>query len=78
MLKIALWLESTTPNPEKKKLKYWCQDKTRLGLKTIEIKKITALGVKPIGKVQGNFKTYYLYGAVAPQTGASLIVGIIT
>jgi hypothetical protein len=36
------------------------------------------LGVKPIGKVQGNFKTYYLYGAVAPQTGASLIVGILT
>jgi len=72
-----LWLESTTPNPEKK-LKYWCQDETRLGLKTIEIKKITALRVKPIGKVQGNLKTYYLYKAVAPQTGESLIVGILT
>ena len=51
MLKTALWLESTTPNPAKKGLKYWCQDETRLGLKTIERKKITAVGVKPIGKV---------------------------
>ena len=66
------------PKSSKKKLKYWCQDESRLGLKTIEIKKITALGVKPIGKVQGNFKTYYLYGAVASQTGDSLIVGILT
>jgi len=66
-----LVLESTTPNPAKKGLKYWCQDETRLGLKTIERKKITAVGVKPIGKVQWNFKAYYLYGAVAPQTGES-------
>ncbi len=41
----------------------------RIGLKTIESKKNTALRVKPIGKVQWNFKAYYLYGAVAPQTG---------
>ena len=38
-------------NPAKNDLKYWCQDETRVGLKTIERKKITALGVKPIGKV---------------------------
>jgi hypothetical protein len=72
LLKTALGLESTTPNPAKKGLKYWCQDETRLGLKTIERKKITALGIKPIGKVQWNFKAYYLYEAVAPQTGESL------
>jgi hypothetical protein len=71
LLKVASWLESTTPNPAKNGLKYWCQDETRLGLKTIERKKITAPGVKPIGLVQWNFKTYYLYGAVAPQTGES-------
>ena len=58
--------------PQKKGLKYWCQNETRIGLKTIERKRITALGVKPIGKVQWNFKAYYLYGAVAPQTGESL------
>ena len=52
-------------------LQYWCQDETRIGLKTIERKKITACGVKPIGLVKWNFKAYYLYGAVAPQTGES-------
>jgi hypothetical protein len=64
-------LESISPKPAEKGLKYWCEDETRIGLKTIERKRITALGIKPIGKVQGNFKAYYLYGAVAPQTGES-------
>jgi hypothetical protein len=63
-LKVACWLDSVDPNPAKKGLKYWCQDETRIGLKTIERKKITARGVKSIGLVQGNFKAYYLYGAV--------------
>ena len=62
-------MESISPKPAEKGLKYWCQDETRIGLKTIERKKITALGVKPIGLVQWNFKAYYLYGAVARQTG---------
>jgi hypothetical protein len=44
-------LDSVDPNPGKNGLKYWCQDETRIGLKTIERKKITALGVKPIGLV---------------------------
>ncbi|MEG4634792.1 hypothetical protein QUB56_35525, partial [Microcoleus sp. AR_TQ3_B6] len=64
-------MESTTPNPAKNGLKYWCQYQTRIGLKTLERKKITARGVKPTGKVQWNFKAYYLYGAIAPQTGES-------
>ena len=62
-------MDSIDPNPAKKGLKYWCQDETRIGLKTIERKKITACCVKPIGLVQWNFKAYYLYGSVAPQTG---------
>ena len=72
MLQVAYWLESVTPKRAKNGLLYWCQDETRIGLKTRERKKITARGVKPIGKVQWNFKAYYLYGAVAPQTGESL------
>jgi hypothetical protein len=43
----------------------------RFGLKTVSGQKITAKGVKPIGKVQWQFKTTYLYGIVEPQTGAS-------
>ena len=53
-----------------------CQDETRIGLKTIERKKITARGIKPIGKVQWNFKAYYLYGAVAPQTGELIFIPV--
>jgi hypothetical protein len=52
-------LEPTTPSPAKNPIKYWCQDETRLGLKTIESRKNTAFGVKPRGKVQWNFKAYY-------------------
>jgi hypothetical protein len=37
-----------TPKPAKNKLKYWCRDETRIGLKTIERKRITAWGVKPL------------------------------
>jgi hypothetical protein len=68
LLKTICWLEFTSPNPAKKGIKYWCQDETRIGLKTLERKKIIARGVKPIGKVQWNFKAYYLYGAIAPET----------
>ena len=71
ILKVAWWLESIGPKPAKSGLKYWCQDETRIGLKTIERKRITAWEVKPIGKVQWNFKAYYLYGAVEQKTGES-------
>ena len=51
LLKVACWWESISPEPAENGLKYWCQDEIRIGLKTIERKKISALGVKPIGKV---------------------------
>ncbi|MEG4501203.1 hypothetical protein QUB05_29030 [Microcoleus sp. F10-C6] len=57
--------------PARNGVKYWCQSQIRIGLKTIERKKFTALEVKGISKVQWNFKAYYLYSAVAPQTGES-------
>lgn len=51
------------------KVRFFCQDETRIGLKTISGRKITAKGVKPIGKVQWKFKATYLYGVVEPKTG---------
>ncbi len=45
-----------------------------MGLKTLNGKKITAKGVKAVGAVQWQFKAYYLYGAVAPDTGESLFL----
>lgn len=52
-------------------VRYWCQDETRLGLKTIHRRRITAPGVKPIGIEQWRRESYYLYGIVEPKTGDS-------
>jgi DDE superfamily endonuclease len=64
-------------------VRFFCEDETRIGLKTISGRKITARGVKPKGKVQcgsvpgedssghlpWQFKATYLYGIVEPATG---------
>lgn len=52
-----------------KRLRYLCQDETRLGLKTETGRVITARGVKPIVRVQWPRKAYWLYGVVEPATG---------
>jgi transposase len=51
-------------------VRFFCEAETRIGLKTISGRKITAKGVKPKGKVQWPFKATYLYGIVEPATGA--------
>lgn len=50
-------------------VRFFCQDETRVGLKTISGRKITARGIKPKGKVQWQFKATYLYGVVEPASG---------
>lgn len=50
-------------------VRFFCEDETPIGLKTISGRKITARGVKPKGKVQWQFKATYLYGIVEPKTG---------
>lgn len=42
------------------KVRYWCWDESRLGLKTIPRRRLTQRGVKPIGLVQWSFQSYYL------------------
>jgi transposase len=54
-----------------KRLRYWCQDETRFGLKTIQRRRLTLKGIKPVGRVQWQYKTFYLYGVVEPQSGES-------
>ncbi|MDV3001426.1 MAG: IS630 family transposase ISMae27 [Chroococcopsis gigantea SAG 12.99] len=51
------------------KIRFLCEDETRVGLKTISGRKITAKGVKPIGQVQWKFQATYIYGVVEPKTG---------
>ena len=50
-------------------VRFFCQDETRLGLKTMSGRKITVKGIKPQGRVQWQFKATYLYGIVEPSTG---------
>ncbi len=64
-----LSLVATTIMNFQRKVRFFYQDETRLGLKTISGRKITAKGVKPIGKVQWKFIATYLYGVVEPATG---------
>ena len=59
--------------PTTSKIRYWCQDESRFGLKTIERTKITAKGVQPIGMTQWVFKTIWLYGIVEPISGEYLL-----
>lgn len=52
-----------------KRVRYLCQDETRLGLKTIAGRLITARGVKPVGETQWQRDCFWLYGVVEPLTG---------
>lgn len=56
---------------EPAKIRFWCQDETRIGLKTITGRLITSKGIKPKGKNQWIFKYLWLYGLVEPATGNS-------
>lgn len=52
-------------------IRFFCGDETRLGLKTLGGRRITACGIKPIGQVQWQFLATYFYGIVEPNTGES-------
>ena len=51
------------------RLRYLCQDETRLGLKTETGKVIMAFGVKPITSVLWKRDNFWLYGVVEPLSG---------
>ena len=59
---------------DQRQIRYFAQDETRLGLKSVIGRLITACGVKPIGQWQWLFKALWLYGAVEPATGESFFL----
>ncbi len=59
---------------DEREIRYFAQDESRFGLKTLIGRLITACGVKPIGQWQWLFKAFWLYGAVEPATGASFFL----
>lgn len=64
-------MQAVLPAQPEQKVVVWAMDETRLGLHTVRRRRITARGTKPVGVHQQRFKNFYLYGAVAPLTGAS-------
>ncbi len=48
--------------------RFFCQDETRMGLKTLSGHKIRLQGIKPRYKVQSLFKATYFYSVVEPVT----------
>lgn len=50
-------------------LEVWAMDESRFGLHTVQRRRLTLRGVKPIGRYQHDFANFYVYGAVAPRTG---------
>ena len=56
-----------------KVIHYLCQDESRVGLKSQVGKVITASGVKPIVQVQWGRENFWIYGAIAPLTGAHFL-----
>ncbi|MBW3623226.1 MAG: IS630 family transposase [Armatimonadetes bacterium] len=52
-------------------IRLWSPDESRFGLITVQRRRITRKGVKPIGAFQQKFESFYLYGAVEPATGES-------
>ena len=52
-----------------RQVRYFCQDESRFGLKTLLGRRITLQGVKPVMPVQWQRDNFWLYGAVEPSTG---------
>lgn len=47
----------------------WTMDESRFGRQTVQRRRLTGRGVKPVGRYQHDFENFYVYGAVAPRTG---------
>lgn len=52
-----------------RRLRYLCQDETRVGLKSETGRVITNRGVKPVAAVQWQRDNYWIYGVVEPLSG---------
>ncbi len=66
------------PKTEERRVTLWVMDEARLGLHTIRRRRLTLRGVKPIGVHQQRFENLYVYGAIAPASGESMVRGAKT
>lgn len=73
---MLLWADENSDNEHNTNagVRVFFHDETRLGLIPVRRRRITLRGVKPVGKIQHKFESYYLYGAVEPCTGESFFL----
>ena len=62
-------LKALAANTNVNNIRVLAQDESRFGLMPVTRRRITAKGIKPIQKIQFQYESYYLYGAVEPLTG---------
>lgn len=55
-------------------VRVWTQDESRFGLLTIQRRRLTLRGIKPLAPSQHELEWSYLYGCVEPCTGASFFL----
>jgi transposase len=63
--------EEAVPEGTPRPIRLFSQDESRFGLITVQRRRITRKGVKPLGVFQQKFESFYLYGAVEVTTGES-------
>lgn len=67
-------LQQAIPSDNIRPIQVFSQDESRFGLLTVRRRRLTARGVQPVGSVQHVFEWFYVYGAVAPTSGASFFL----
>ena len=72
--KLKALIDEQVHGTQMQSIRFLTQDESRLGLMPTTRRRITAKGIKPIQKVQFQFESYYLYGAVEPLTGESFFL----
>ena len=68
-------LRAVLPANRVQAVEVWAMDESRLGLHTIRRRRLTLRGTKPVGTHQHRFENFYLYGAIAPQSGDGYFLG---
>ena len=52
----------------------WAQDESRFGLHTVQRRRLTLPGVKPVCPFEQVFESFWLCGAVQPNTGENFVL----
>jgi transposase len=52
----------------------WAQDESRFGLHTVQRRRLTLRGVKPLCPFEQSFENFWLCGAVAPNSGENFVL----